>query len=436
MGRVLEAVDEPLGRRVAVKVLLTPQTEKTVRTQRFLEEARIAGRLEHPGIVPIYNLGRGTDGNLYFSMKLVAGRDLNEIVKDREKGNRDVALEYTLPRLLSIFERIVETVAYAHSQGVLHRDLKPANIMVGAHGEVWVLDWGLAKALGKNEPAPVPVAPSSTPRSPGNSDLTSASSLVGTPQYMAPEQAKGGAVDVRTDIFGLGGILYRILTGRSPNDGVDYMGTVMNAALGDVVPVRSQPGGRRVPVELAAIADKCLAIQPADRYPSADDLLADVRAYLAGEAVKARPDSPLGRLLRLARRHRRLALAGGTAIALLLVGSALGFAVLAAKDRQALEAERQARIMQEKAQQAELARQANVAESAARAQRRMQAFVPYAEATDLLMRGQQFDRAVQQLEEATRIDPAFPEAQFALGEAYRLNGVPGPAAQAYLQPMN
>ena len=113
MGRVLEAVDEPLGRRVAVKVLLTPGAEKTVQTQRFLDEARIAGRLEHPGIAPVYNLGRGPDGNLYFSMKLVAGRDLNEILKERDKGNREIVQEYTLARLLSVFERVVETVAYA-----------------------------------------------------------------------------------------------------------------------------------------------------------------------------------------------------------------------------------------------------------------------------------------------------------------------------------
>ena len=288
--------------------------------------------------------------------------------------------------------------------------------MVGSHGEVWVLDWGLAKALGKSEPVLVPTAPAALPPvSPGNSDLTASGSLVGTPQYMAPEQARGGAVDVRTDVFGLGGILYCILTGQSPNQGSDYMGTVVSAAMGEIAPIRSLPTGKKAPSDLAAIAEKCLAVQPADRYASANDLLTDLRAYLAGEAIKARPEGTFRRCLRLARRHRRLALTGGTIFALLLVGCALASVLLAAKDRKALEAERQARIMQQKAQEAELARQANVAESAARAQRRMKAFGPYAEATDLVLRGQRFDRAVQLLEEATRIDTEFPEAQTGVG---------------------
>jgi len=254
MGRVLEAVDEPLGRRVAVKVLLQRPADKDVRGQRFLEEARIVGRLEHPGIAPIYALGRAPDGNVFFSMKLVAGRDLDDILNERQRGDGALLREYPLPRLLSVFERIVETVAFAHSQGVLHRDLKPANIMVGAHGEVWVLDWGLAKTLGKAEPVPARRAEALRPDESGhdeppgsNRDLTAAGSVVGTPKYMAPEQARGTTLDVRTDVYGLGGILYKMLTGEAPHHGPDYLGTVMDAALGDVVPVRSRPGGRRSP---------------------------------------------------------------------------------------------------------------------------------------------------------------------------------------------
>lgn len=426
MGRVLEAVDEPLGRRVAVKVLLLPPSEKDVRCQRFLEEARIAGRLEHPGIAPIYALGRGTDGNVFFSMKLVTGRNLDDVLNERQRGNREVLREYSLPRLLSVFERIVETVAYAHSQGVLHRDLKPANVMVGTHGEVWVLDWGLAKALGKSEPVPgQPAGPAPLPPGP-NQELTVAGSLIGTPQYMAPEQARGVAVDVRTDIFGLGGILCKMLTGQAPHKGPDYLGTVMNAAVGEITPVRSRTGGRHVPIALAAIAMKCLAARPEQRYASADELLADLRAYLVGDAIKARPDGALGRLLRVARRHGRAAVFCGALAAVLLIGCTLAATLIAAKDRQALDAERKAR-------DAESARQATEAESAARAQRRLRAFTPYAEATDLLMRGQLYDRAAKLLEEATQIDTEFPEAQFALGEAYRVAGLPNRAAQAYLR---
>ena len=153
MGRVLEAVDEPLGRRVAVKVLLSP-ADKDSRRRRFIEEARITGGLEHPGIAPVYSLGKNPDGSDFFSMKLVAGRTLADILKDIEAGDRNVVRQYPLPRLLSIFERVVETIGYAHSQRILHRDLKPANIMIGTHGEVWVLDWGLAKVIG-SKPEPI-----------------------------------------------------------------------------------------------------------------------------------------------------------------------------------------------------------------------------------------------------------------------------------------
>jgi tetratricopeptide (TPR) repeat protein len=426
MGRVLEAVDEPLGRRVAVKVLLTTSTDQ-VHRRRFIEEARITGRLEHPGIAPIYNLGHGPDGSDYFSMKLVSGQDLNEILKARERGDRETLRTFTLARLLSIFERIVETVGYAHAQRILHRDLKPANIMIGAHGEVWVLDWGLAKLMkpgeSKVDAAAPPTAP---PPANANPELTDPGSTVGTPQYMAPEQARGNPLDFRTDVFGLGGILYKMLTGLSPNQGPDYMGTLMNAALEQVVPVRLTPKGRRAPKALAAITDKCLAGRREDRYASAEELLADLRAYVAGDPIKARPDGLAGMLLRLLRRHYRAAIGLGGAIALLLVGWTVAATLLAAKDRQALAAERHA-------QDAERARQAAVAESSARAQRRMRAFASYAEATDLLMRGQVPDRAAQLLEEALRTDPEFPEAQYALGEALRLAGLPDKAAPAYLR---
>lgn len=426
MGRVLEAVDEPLGRRVAVKVLLTTGSDQGNR-RRFIEEARITGRLEHPGIAPIYNLGHGPDGADYFSMKLVTGRNLNDILKDCQGGNREMLRTYTLPRLLSIFERIVETVGYAHAQRILHRDLKPANIMIGDHGEVWVLDWGLAKAMSPGESkihtAAPPTAP---PAANANPDLTDPGSTVGTPQYMAPEQARGTPLDFRTDVFGLGGILYKMLTGLAPHQGPDYMGTLMNAAVEPVAPVRSIPTGRRAPKALAAIADKCLATDREQRYASAEGLLADIRGYAAGEKIKALPDGVTGTLFRLLRRHYRAALVLGATLALLLVGWTLAATLLAAKDRRALEAERTA-------QEAERARQAAVAESSARAQRRMRAFAPYAEATDLLMRGQLPDRAAQLLEEALRTDPDFPEAQYALGEALRMNGEPGKAAPAYLR---
>jgi serine/threonine protein kinase/Flp pilus assembly protein TadD len=432
MGQVLEAVDEPLGRRVAVKILLQAANDSATNRRRFMEEARITGCLEHPGIAPVYSLGRGPDGAEYFSMKLVAGRNLNEIIDAWHRRDADIGRQYSLPRLVAIFERVVETVAYAHAQNVLHRDLKPANVMVGAHGEVWVLDWGLAKIKDQEsgarspEPAIRSQGPAIAPQARGNpgtsgsdTDQTQAGSIVGTPQYMAPEQAKGTSIDHRADIYGLGAILYKMLTGQSPNKGADYMGTLMNAALGDVPRIRSTPAGRRAPAELTAIAEKCLALKPEDRYASAVDLLADLRAYEAGDRVRAYPESFLGRLIRWSLRHRRLVAISTLSLTLVLAGWTTIATLLAAKDRKTLDAERTA--------------QAARAESAARAQRRMEAFGPYAEATDLLLRGQSFDQAAQLLETAVKVDPEFPEAQFALGEALRLAGTPGRAAKEYLR---
>ncbi len=188
MGAVVRGRDLDLGRDIAVKVLLeTHQDDPEVR-QRFVEEAQIGGQLQHPGIVPVYELGCLPGGRPYFTMKLVRGRTLAELLAERR------APSYDLAKLLGLFEQVCQTTAYAHSRGVLHRDLKPANIMVGSFGEVQVMDWGLAKVLADKRP----IAPSArvsgiirTVRTVGNAATSQAGDVLGTPAYMAPEQARG-----------------------------------------------------------------------------------------------------------------------------------------------------------------------------------------------------------------------------------------------------
>jgi eukaryotic-like serine/threonine-protein kinase len=217
MGAVLRGRDPDLGRDLAVKVLLESHEDKPEMLRRFVEEAQIGGQLQHPGIVPVYELGTFADRRPYFTMKLVKGRTLSALLAERPSPAHD------LPRFLSIFEAICQTVAYSHARGVIHRDLKPSNVMVGSFGEVQVMDWGLAKVLkesGIADQSPDQPAPEeslvATVRSGSNQDESQAGSVLGTPAYMAPEQATGEIqrLDRRTDVFGLGSILCEILTGR------------------------------------------------------------------------------------------------------------------------------------------------------------------------------------------------------------------------------
>ena len=218
MGVVLKGRDPDLGRDLAVKVLLETHKENPDLVRRFVEEAQIGGQLQHPGVVPVYELGTFGDGRPYFTMKLVKGRTLAELLSERKSPAED------LPRFLAIFEQICQTMAYAHARDVIHRDLKPSNVMVGSFGEVQVMDWGLAKVLSRGGVVDDAAAgktrrtrPSSPrPGSATDSDLSQAGSVLGTPAYMAPEQARGeiDSVDERADVFALGSILCEILTGQ------------------------------------------------------------------------------------------------------------------------------------------------------------------------------------------------------------------------------
>jgi serine/threonine protein kinase len=244
MGAILKGRDTDLGRDIAVKVQLETHQGKTELVQRFVEEAQISGQLQHPGVVPVYELGQFPDKRPYFTMKLVKGQTLAKLLDERSdkrpacRGEEDTTsgplVATGLPQLLKVFEQVCQTLAYAHARGVIHRDLKPANIMVGAFGEVQVMDWGLGKVLAeggvadeqrtqlRQEVSIIRTRRSEGSEGPGSSGTqTQAGSVLGTPAYMAPEQARGDLelVDERADVFGLGAILCEILTGRPPFTG-------------------------------------------------------------------------------------------------------------------------------------------------------------------------------------------------------------------------
>ncbi len=292
MGAVLKGRDPDLGRDVAIKVLLEGHSDNDDMVRRFVEEAQIGGQLQHPGVVPIYELGTFADRRPFFSMKLVKGQTLADLLAARRTPAED------LPRFLSIFAAIAQTMAYSHTRGVIHRDLKPSNVMVGSFGEVQVMDWGLAKVLarggvvsdakaGKEKPPQTMIA---TARSGSNVDLSHAGSILGTPSYMAPEQARGETdlLGERADVFALGSILAEILTGAPAFTGRSSGEIVRKAARGDTADAISRLGGCGAESELVTLAKDCLATEQEDRPADANVVSERITAYLAGVQERVR----------------------------------------------------------------------------------------------------------------------------------------------------
>jgi serine/threonine-protein kinase len=278
MGAVLRGHDPALNREVAVKVLLSSLATRPDLVRRFVDEAQVAGQLQHPGVVPIYDLGTFADGRPFFAMKLVQGRTLAELLGARPTVTDDLA------RFLKIFETVCQAIGYAHSRRIIHRDLKPLNVMVGAFGEVQVMDWGIAKILtdkdadsGDNT-ADRPVDGTAKQ---GDSALTAAGSTLGTLAYMPPEQAAGEAVDERADVFGLGAMLCEILTGKPPYFGVNEQ-VLWKAISADLAETLERLNRCGADVELIALAKNCLAANRAERPANAGAVAAAVSAYLAG----------------------------------------------------------------------------------------------------------------------------------------------------------
>ena len=460
MGAVLDARDQKLGRSVAMKVMLRRQASEE-EEQRFLQEARVLGQLAHPNIVPVYDLGRDEQGRFFYTMKLVQGVTLHEIISKLKSGDKDTLAKYPLNALLNIFQKVCDAVAFAHSRGIIHRDLKPQNIMVGEFGEVLVMDWGLAKILpgspaaleaARAEPGhlsggtsvalhlPPPVsqagmppaggldpaeavtlplgarpagedaapprAPASMPPdaaglasqagTPTSSYVTLEGAVMGTPNYMSPEQAEGRVteVDARSDLFSLGGILYALLTLRPPVEGDSPDEILTKVRSGTIAPPTTfnapgstaRAGGRppggvvaarknplphcpdgKVPAALSAVTMKALARDKTRRYQTVAEFSADIAAYQGGFATSAENATALTLLRLFIHRHKVL-----TAAASIIVVLTIGFITKVVSSER--KAEANARTAQENEAQAranakaaeENAKQARAAEGVAR----------------------------------------------------------------------
>lgn len=277
MSSVYLAYDASLDRNVALKILSLPDAAGGL-AARMMREAKIVAQLEHPGIVPIHDVGVLPDGRVYYTMKLVQGQTLDQLV----------ATPANLNDRLRIFFRICEAMAFAHSHGVLHRDLKPSNIMVGPFGETLVMDWGIAARLRE-----AGLASSSIRNDDVNlPSITQDGVIVGTPGYLSPEQASGftDKIDHRSDVYGLGAVLYYILTARSPIPDQAVAVAIDRAIRGDIAEPRTLNG--TLPRRLEAICLKALSLKPQDRYQSVDALTRDISLYLDGEPVSAHVERP------------------------------------------------------------------------------------------------------------------------------------------------
>ncbi len=320
-GLIWRAYDPKFGRHVALKQIKPVLAKHEDLRRRFVGEARIAARLEHPGVVPVYDMG-GLDGtNPYYTMKLVRGKTLEQAIREfHEPGRPDGNRRVEQIRLLNIFIAVTRTLEYAHAQGVIHRDLKPQNIILGSFGETIVLDWGLAKmnaaSAVEQGDAGVPI-----PAADAAPVVTQPGTLQGTPAYMAPEQADGRleAIDSRTDIYALGVVLYQLLTGSLP-----FEGKTTSEVLDQLryqTPRRPRTLDRSIPKPLEAICLKAMRSEPEQRYQTAAELAADVERYLADEPVSAFREGLVTRAARVARRHRTAV--ASTALALLFVAIGL-----------------------------------------------------------------------------------------------------------------
>jgi serine/threonine protein kinase len=333
---VLRGFDPRLNRELAVKILKKEHRSNLALVQRFQVEAQVLARLQHPGVVPVYDFGHLADGRPWFTMRRVHGPTLGALLDARPEPSHD------LPRLLGLFEQVCQTLAYAHEQGVIHRDLKPANVMVGTFGEVLVMDWGFAKVLQRESPPPEAPSEEEAHQTPWAVKLTWVGMVVGTPAYMAPEQA-GGEVDLldeRCDVFGLGAMLCEVLTGKPPYLGCNTEEAMRRARVGDLGDALSRLDSCGADGELVQLCKACLAPRCEDRPASARVVADRLAAYQARvqerlrqveleQAAAARGESAFGSGIRTSLPpstagkppQRRLAWIAAAALVVVAVGS-------------------------------------------------------------------------------------------------------------------
>ncbi|HEU4730132.1 MAG TPA: protein kinase [Kofleriaceae bacterium] len=305
LGCVSRAHDLDLDRDIAIKELISRGNTSEA---RFMREALITARLEHPGIVPVYEAGRWPDGTPFYAMKLVAGRPLRDLIAERTTVAERIGL---LHHVISV----ADAIAYAHGRNIIHRDLKPANVIVGDFGETIVIDWGLAKDLTASEEPLIEAGPYRVHHDDG---LTRTGAVLGTPTYMPPEQARGEPVDQRADVFAIGAMLWEL------------------SSLQKVPPAEPRLRHRLlrragIDADLVTIIDKALDPDPARRYPDAGALAADLKAFKSGARIAARSYSLPALLSHWTRRHRAFAISVATAAALFVAGSALYINTIAAE---------------------------------------------------------------------------------------------------------
>jgi WD40 repeat protein len=300
LGRILRALDRRTGRTVALKEVLPDTVDAAARLAR---EALITANLQHPGIVPVYEVGRWDSGEPFYAMKLVAGRSLRDVAADAGDASARLAL---LPHLIAV----ADALAYAHEHGIIHRDLKPLNVIVGEFGETVVIDWGLAKRVDGDEPSL-----GGAIRPGGAADhRTQVGAVMGTPAYMAPEQADGRPADARVDVYALGAVLYHVLGGKPPYADARTTEEVLRRVRdGELPPLaRVAPG---LPRDLIAIVDKAMARAPAERYPTAKQMAEDLRRFHTGQLVEAHDYTAWQRVARWVRRRRALVVAAAIGVA-------------------------------------------------------------------------------------------------------------------------
>ena len=273
MKAVLLVEDRDTGREIAMAMIPDFRERPKRDLERFVTEARITAMLEHPGIVPVHDIGVDASGAPYFTMKYLRGKPLDKVIKKLRKGDPETVGYFTHFRRLQIFIRVCNAIDFAHSHGICHLDIKPMNINIGDFGEVVVLDWGLARTLDEN----------------GHAKLDELRPK-GTPGFIAPEylnRASAVQVGIRSDIYSLGGLLYALLTLEAPLAGLEIEDILRHTAIGDVPRPSQAAPGRDIPVALDAVCMKAMARNPADRYASVTELRNEINAYMAGFAPEA-----------------------------------------------------------------------------------------------------------------------------------------------------